>query len=301
MGGEIMRRWLTGALALVVWASALPALDNPAEDYKALAKEYQDARDAFRKAYDEAKTDEEQQKAFEKLYPDAEKYAERFLALAEKNPKDAVAIDALVWVVQYARPLWPTNIMEDKEQLAKQPFERAKAILVRDHLASDKLGVLALRIGGLRHDRESEKLLRLLLEKSPHREVQGTACYGLARFLKSQAATLRYVRGDAEKAKQLEQFYGKDEAAYLQTLDAAKVEKEMEQLFERAVEKYADVKHSLRDQTMGQLAEAALFELRSLVVGKLAPEIEGEDIDGKGFKLSDYRGKVVLLDFWGHW
>jgi hypothetical protein len=36
-------------------------------------------------------------------------------------------------------------------------------------------------------------------------------------------------------------------------------------------------------------------------VGMKAPEIEGEDIDGKKFKLSDYRGKVVLLDFWGNW
>jgi hypothetical protein len=36
-------------------------------------------------------------------------------------------------------------------------------------------------------------------------------------------------------------------------------------------------------------------------VGSPAPEIEAEDLDGKNFKLSDYRGKVVLLDFWGHW
>lgn len=35
--------------------------------------------------------------------------------------------------------------------------------------------------------------------------------------------------------------------------------------------------------------------------GKAAPEIEGEDVEGKRFKLSDYRGKVVLLDFWGDW
>ena len=38
-----------------------------------------------------------------------------------------------------------------------------------------------------------------------------------------------------------------------------------------------------------------------LEVGNLAPEIEGDDIDGKKFKLSDYRGKVVLLDFWAGW
>jgi hypothetical protein len=36
-------------------------------------------------------------------------------------------------------------------------------------------------------------------------------------------------------------------------------------------------------------------------IGNLAPEIQGEDIDGRPFKLSDYRGKVVVLDFWGNW
>ena len=36
-------------------------------------------------------------------------------------------------------------------------------------------------------------------------------------------------------------------------------------------------------------------------IGNLAPEIEGMDLDGQFFKLSDYRGKVVLLDYWAHW
>lgn len=36
-------------------------------------------------------------------------------------------------------------------------------------------------------------------------------------------------------------------------------------------------------------------------VGQTAAEIEGVDLDGVPFKLSDYRGKVVFLDFWGDW
>jgi serine/threonine protein kinase len=36
-------------------------------------------------------------------------------------------------------------------------------------------------------------------------------------------------------------------------------------------------------------------------VGQQAPEIASEDLDGVEFLLSDYRGKVVLLDFWGFW
>ncbi|MBL8825168.1 MAG: redoxin domain-containing protein [Planctomycetia bacterium] len=36
-------------------------------------------------------------------------------------------------------------------------------------------------------------------------------------------------------------------------------------------------------------------------IGQMAPQISGEDVDGVAFKLSDYRGKVVVLDFWGFW
>ena len=41
--------------------------------------------------------------------------------------------------------------------------------------------------------------------------------------------------------------------------------------------------------------------VENLTIGKMAPEITGEDIDGRLMKLSDYRGKVVVLEFWGHW
>lgn len=35
--------------------------------------------------------------------------------------------------------------------------------------------------------------------------------------------------------------------------------------------------------------------------GKLAPDFETELIDGTSFKLSNLKGKYVLLDFWGSW
>lgn len=39
----------------------------------------------------------------------------------------------------------------------------------------------------------------------------------------------------------------------------------------------------------------------AIAIGSVAPEIAGQDIDGVRFKLSDYRGKVVVIDFWGDW
>jgi hypothetical protein len=32
-----------------------------------------------------------------------------------------------------------------------------------------------------------------------------------------------------------------------------------------------------------------------------SPEIEGNDLEGKPMRLSDFRGKVVVLDFWASW
>ena len=63
---------------------------------------------------------------------------------------------------------------------------------------------------------------------------------------------------------------------------------------------FADVEKYGTDKQK-DAARGHLFQLKNLALGKVAPEIEGEDVDGKRFKLSDYRGKVVLLSFWGDW
>jgi hypothetical protein len=52
---------------------------------------------------------------------------------------------------------------------------------------------------------------------------------------------------------------------------------------------------------LAQRAEGQLFVLENLQIGMTAPDIESNDLDGVAFKLSDYRGKVVVLDFWGDW
>lgn len=51
---------------------------------------------------------------------------------------------------------------------------------------------------------------------------------------------------------------------------------------------------NLRDVSVASLDTAA-------EVGALAPEITGKDSAGTEFSLSDYRGQVVMLDFWGNW
>jgi hypothetical protein len=62
-------------------------------------------------------------------------------------------------------------------------------------------------------------------------------------------------------------------------------------LYQRVIDEFAEIGNH-----HGALGIAARIE-RTLAIGQVAPEIEGEDLAGKRFKLSDYRGKVVVVNF----
>jgi len=57
------------------------------------------------------------------------------------------------------------------------------------------------------------------------------------------------------------------------------------------------------EHTGSEWGRKAQVELagKNLEPGKPAPNFEAQTIDGHSFQLSDYEGKVVLLDFYGFW
>ncbi len=78
------------------------------------------------------------------------------------------------------------------------------------------------------------------------------------------------------------------------------LEKKAEGYFETVAKEYADVPSGRG--TLGEAAKKSLFELKNLSVGKVAPEVTCLNIDGdKEDKLSNYKGKVVVLDIWATW
>jgi hypothetical protein len=258
-----MHRIVMGSLALLILGPALWALDDPPdkpkeepprslrEQVQGLMQEYNKAQQEYRLAIQAAQA----------KMPRQDVYAEKFLELARKNPKDPAALDAIAWVVNNTGGTAQT---------------RAVDLLTKNYVEDPKVGSILNRFAyNLTGD--AEKFLRAVMEKNPSADTQGVACFVLASAFKNQLRRAQGAQGE-------------------------RMSKEAEELFERVVEKYADVRYG-RD-TLGVAARAQLTGLRNqrqLAVGKLAPEIEGEDVDGKKFKLSDYRGKVVVLDFWGHW
>lgn len=53
--------------------------------------------------------------------------------------------------------------------------------------------------------------------------------------------------------------------------------------------------------TNGKMSKSNPNAPYGVAEGERAPDIAGKDLDGKAMKLSDYKGKVVLLDFWAYW
>ncbi|MHC4990801.1 MAG: peroxiredoxin family protein [Planctomycetota bacterium] len=117
------------------------------------------------------------------------------------------------------------------------------------------------------HDR-ARTVLEALRTDSPHPEVRAAAAMGLASWL------LRFEPED-----------GRPRA---------------EALLEEVARIESDLPYAggglLRDR-----AAARLFELRQLAVGSPVPDIVGTDLKGEPLRLSDHRGRVVLLPFWAHW
>jgi hypothetical protein len=218
-----MCRTVGGVLVLLL---ALPALGNqdktrdkpatPEQQYQALLQEQTDARKAFQEAYQQAKTQDQKKKVFEERYSKLGKLAPKFLDLAEKNSKHPVAVDALVWLVR-------NNTDGGKDS----PRAKAMAILLRDHVRSDKMGGVCQSLANrYSYDQEEMDLLRGILDKNPSKEVQAEACLALGEVLNRTAQEARRLKEQPDMARDIEQDFGKEYVEELQKADVAKMDAE---------------------------------------------------------------------------
>lgn len=57
----------------------------------------------------------------------------------------------------------------------------------------------------------------------------------------------------------------------------------------------------MRASTVGEIIAARINKSLTVSVGKMAPDFTQNNLEGKPVKLSDFKGKYVLLDFWASW
>src|SRR5262245_40281396 len=298
-------RFTMALLAVLGIASAVRPADSRAAEPGTLAEEYERALKESGQVspnFRDAKTDDERKKAVETT----DQFARRFVKLAEKYPNDPLALEVLTQAVRAMNSLdsaiqmsWQTNKTAFPVRSKDDSTELAMAQLVRDHIRSDKLGVVCERMRyGTR--KEYATFLQKVMKESPHHDVRGLACLSLAQFLYSHALKLDVLAERPELARRYETLLGKEYFDELRRKGHDGLTGEVETLLQQAGSKYGEVKMPYGG-TVGEEAEAELFEMRHLAVGKEAADIDGEDQDGRQFKLSDYRGKVVLLYFWSEY
>jgi thiol-disulfide isomerase/thioredoxin len=270
--------------------SALTAAAASNAEYLSLLEEYERADRQAEKAFLAAQTDAGRLDAFRQFGPLEWSYAGRFLAFARKHAGDDTSIDALGHLVA--------------ARFTPPEAETAADILIRDYLQSDKLFPIYRRLASAdaAWSTAGERLLRAVAERGSTPEARGRAILYLGFMLQNRASSLKWLRSpEPNPLMQLEAAMrsGGQKPAVFHEQDPDALCREAEQLFDRAIQGYGAIK--LARGTLGDAARIELFRLRDLAIGKLAPEIDGQDVDGQRFRLSDYRGKVVVVTFSGNW
>jgi hypothetical protein len=305
-----------------------PAKDEktltPKERYDSLVKEYRAKQKELAGAFQKAKENEEKQKILTEYRRLGGQFADRFAKLVEDDPKGPAGMDAAFWILQNVQsnnsahekatekvkalvtdaPV--KDLVEKLKNLRGAPPAVLDAAMARAEKEEKDPGAVDL-VGWVAKNAPSsaagKKATGLMFEKHPDhpdidqlvamiaRTAGKDADTRLKALLENNskrvkaAANLALARGLAEKVDDLAD----------KPSEADKVVADAETYFTAAIELYKDNADKKKE------AEVELNAMRNLRVGKEALDIKGPDLDGKEFKLSDYRGKVVLLDFWGHW
>jgi thiol-disulfide isomerase/thioredoxin len=203
-------------------------------------------------------------------------FSARFLELAEKFPVGPEAVDALVATLRLAA--FPNQ--------PKAPaWDRAIALLRKHYLTRLEVKSAFRTLAANDDDPGAHKLLRDVIDRHPDRKVQFHAIQALMAALESTekmtAGVLRASEKSPEVRARFEKIYGKDRLEHMGEM-ASKARKDREELAELLKAQYSDL-------------------VVDLPVGRPAPALVGETLDGKSVRLADLKGKVVVLDVWATW
>lgn len=266
-----MRRWFIPAAIALALVGASCAADPSAKDDPAAVAAIEKAYKAFSSGQEKilAEYQKLQQKKASK--EELQAVIDRYYTLSADEIPKLFVLAKKAPRSQAAFQVFELVVMQGGDDAAS-----AKEIFVEHHLDKPWIKQYAQMLGQ-GFDPSAIELLEKIREKNPDREVQAWAELGMG------VCHLKLIKSDAEK-------------------QAEHVERARTILSEVG-QKYADIEMR-PGVTLAEYAveQASKIDANvALSVGKEIIDLEGEDTDGKKFKLSDYRGKVVLIDFWAFW
>lgn len=246
------------------------------EKFSDLKKEHARSERMGRSRMRRARASEREELAT-KLEEEAQAFVQSISELVGDVEEPEQQIEILLWM--------NTNGAEDDNSALEQ--------LLTKHIESEKLTALIPPMLRTAPNSEKEQAIRTLIKDSPHETVRAAATLGMIDML---APLKRLASADEQTREAVSEMVGKE---FMDKWTAEAIDEESDAMLKSLMDNYADV--PLGNSTYGARIEAQIFAKERLAVGCEAEDIVGNDLDGEEFKLSDYRGKVVVLDFWGDW
>lgn len=278
-------------LALFVGQVGAAAFDSRVEQLQAVEKEVSAAESALHAAYvqmtDRSQEDVTIDRLRDALRHKREAGVQTVLRLAQDDPASAIGFRALEWLVVHG--------------IDREPSGPAVLDLMRRyHSANPQVARAASDLAihppyGLPGPQDKSiprysdaylpaiDLLKAILANNADRTARAQAALGLAIQSKNLYLFAKFrARSDANMLK------GPAERALNDVI--------------REYNQCPNLSASgAGDKTIGDRARADLREMDNLQPGEHAPEIAGRDLNGTAIKLTECRGKVVLLVFWASW
>lgn len=248
-----------------------------------LKEQFEDRLDQFRKKFQAASTEEKVKLRSE--MPRPEVFVEKFQKLAEIDPKSEASAQSWTWIVQHLRD--------------GDAFDSAMDSLLEHHPNYSELKPVIMGMQYQPPSAGTSERFDKMLAKCTEHDLCGVVQYAQLQYRKRGTEIKKSLTTDEESAQRYLQAFGQKQLDYLRSFPELSEEDLLTGL-EKLSANFGDVILA-GERTIGSIVEGDLFEAKFLTIGKEAPDIEGEDVDGTAFKLSDYRGKIVMLDFWGDW
>lgn len=196
--------------------------------------------------------------------PDAAAFARRmWLVIGTALPEDWT-LEPAAWFLQASRGQVTRNDDGSTVPTFAIESEAVRKSVETHHLKSQNLIPMCMALAS-EGDPRSLSILEKIEAANPSPKTQGVAALGAAMVLKN-------LGDDPELARK--------RLTYLR----------------KAIINSSDV--DLSGVTVAKLAENELYLIRHLAKGRIAPDLSGVDAAGRPLKLSEMKGKIVLLMFW---
>lgn len=297
--------WPLAALGQAPTPSSEPA--SAPSPLKSIEAEAQKAQDAFSEKMAKAESAQSAEQAWaadDAYHAQMQCLMDRALTLARLHPGAPEGIAEAEWVARMTAWLRGDNIAERGDAA----YRLLATAPVLDDSAIGLAIVHAKHIGP--RCPEIEPFLRAVLSRSRRQEFVTVARVSLGSHL-AEMVRMHDRLAAPSSGPELMKTLTKDRLNRLRALDVPKLQVEADALLERVFRVDANLGENPGDAAaraldrfrpfLGDVRYAAASELhrfRHLRIGQPAPELVGEDIDGMPIRLSDFRGKVVVLSFW---